>query len=302
MSETQKLPSPAKIGVNDRLGFTLFIALTLHIIFILGVGFTQSDANQSDSEPSLDIIMANTESPEPPDEADYLAQSNQKGGGNQEEKARPGAPVSAPTPLNQQGLSDRMQIQKAANEIKLEKIYYINQREAEKKITHQKISDSAHESNSRTISIQQQRRDIASLQAEILKITQAYAKRPREIALTASTKEAVEAGYLAQWVSRIEHIGNLNYPAEAEVKKINGSLRLNVRINSKGYIIDVNVSQTSGFSILDQAAKRIVHLAGPFPPFPAKLRDKADQIVIVRTWEFNSNKFTTNGRLDGEPG
>lgn len=302
MSETQNLPSPARIGVNDRLGFTLFIALSIHIIFILGVGFTQSDANQSESMPSLEVITANTESPEQPDDADYLAQSNQKGGGNQLEKARPGAPVSAQNPLNQQGLSDRMQRQQVANEIKLEKIYYINQREAEKKITHRKNSDTAQQKNSQTISIQQQRREIASLQAEIRKITQAYAKRPREIALTASTKEAVEAGYLSQWVNRIEHIGNLNYPAEAEIKKINGDLRLNVRIDAQGHVIDVKVSRTSGFSILDQAAKRIVHLAGPFPPFPGKLREKADQIVIVRTWQFNSSKLTTNGLSKREPG
>jgi len=300
MTESRQLPTPNRIGANDRLGFTLFMAFALHIIFILGVGFTHSNANQAESLPSLDIILANTESQEQPEEADYLAQSNQKGGGNQEEKARPGAPVSAPTPVDKQGISDRMQQQQVTNEIKLEKIYYINQREAERKIAHNKKSDQAQSKNSNVISIQQQRRDIANLQAEIRKISQAYARRPREITLTASTKEAVEAGYLAQWVNKIEHIGNLNYPAEAEIKKINGSLRLNVRINSTGNIIDVIISRTSGQSILDQAAKRIVRLAGPFAPFPPKLREKADQIVIVRTWEFLSNRLSTKGRLAGE--
>jgi len=303
MTETrQQHPGPAKIGASDRLGFTLFIALTLHVIFILGVGFTSSAANQAESIPSLDIILANTESAEPPDEADYLAQSNQKGGGNQEEKARPGAPVSAPTPLNQQGISDRIQSQKVANQIKLEEIYYINSRQSAQKISQTKKTDRAKNKKSDIVSIQQQQRDIASLQAEIMKITQAYAKRPREITLTASTKEAIEAGYLAQWVSKIEHIGNLNYPAEAEIKKINGSLRLNVRINSSGKILNIKISRKSGYSILDQAARRIVNLAGPFAAFPAKLREKADQIVIVRTWEFKSNKLTTDGHLNGEPG
>ena len=256
----------------------------------------QSDANQSDALPGLDIILANTESPEEPDEADFLAQSNQKGGGNQDEKARPSAPISAPTPIDQQGLSDRSQMRKVANEIKLEKIYYINQREAERTIAEAKKSDRSKTQQNSPSKIEQQRRDIASLQAEIRKITRAYAKRPREIALTASTKEAVEAGYLAQWVSKIEHIGNLNYPAQAEVEKINGDLRLNVRINSAGKVIDVKVTRSSGKTILDQAAKRIVRLAEPFAPFPSKLKQKADQIVIVRTWEFNSSKFITKGK------
>jgi len=296
-------PAPAlKIGANDRLGFTLFLALALHIIVILGVGFTSIANNPAESLPSLDIIQANTESPEQPEDADYLAQANQKGGGNQTDKARPGAPVSAPTPLNQQGMSDRLQEEKINNQLKIERIYYINQLDAENKIEQTEKSDQQNSLDSHSISIQQRRRDIASLQAEIRKISEAYARRPREIALTASTREAVEAGYLAQWVNKIEHIGNLNYPAEAEVQKINGSLRLNVRINATGNVIDVQVTRTSGHSVLDQAAKRIVRLAGPFPPFPQKLREKADQIVIVRTWEFNSNRLTTNSNSDGEPG
>lgn len=289
-------PSSKTIGAGDRLGFTLFLAIVLHVILILGVGFTQSDANQSDSLPSLDIILANTESPEQPDDPDYLAQSNQTGGGNSDDKARPSAPVSAPTPLEQQGLSDRSQPLKVANKIKLEKIYYINLREADRKIADARMKDRATPQENSLHDIQQQQRDIASLRAEIRKMTQAYSKRPREITLTANTREAVEAGYLAQWVNKIEQIGNLNYPAEAEVKKIDGSLRLNVRINSLGQVIDIKITRPSGETILDQAARRIVRLAEPFAPFPAKLKQKADQIVIVRTWEFNSNKLSTKGK------
>lgn len=289
---TRKNP---KVSSADRLGFTLFLAIALHIIVILGVGFSHSNANQSQAMPSLDIILANTRSLEAPDQADFLAQSNQKGGGNQEDKARPSAPVSAPTPMDQQGLSDRQQEKRVANEIKLERIYYINQREAERMIAQAKKSDRAQNQKNSPHQIASQRKDIASLQAEIRKLTEAYAKRPREIALTASTKEAVEAGYLAQWVSKIEHIGNLNYPAQAEVDKISGDLRVNVRINAAGQVIGVEISRSSGKTVLDQAARRIVRLAEPFPPFPEKLKQKADQIIIVRTWEFESNRLSTRG-------
>lgn len=296
MTPQNTQPSSKTIGAGDRLGFTLFLALALHVIFILGVGFTQSDANQAESIPSLDIILANTESPDQPDNPDFLAQSNQKGGGNSDEKARPSAPISAPTPIEQQGVSDHAQPRKVANTVKLEKIYYINLREADRQIARAKMKDRATPQENSLQDIQQQQRDISSLRAEIRKMVQSYAKRPREITLTANTREAVEAGYLAQWVNKIEHIGNLNYPAEAEVNKIQGSLRLNVRINSAGQVIDIKVSRPSGETILDQAARRIVRLAEPFAPFPAKLKKKADQIVIVRTWEFNSNKLSTNGK------
>ncbi len=289
-------PPVRSINATDRLGFTLFIALSLHVIFILGVGFTQSDANQSESTPSLEIILANSESPEQPDEADYLAQANQKGGGNQEEKARPSAPVAAATPVDQQGMSDRSQRQQSAHQVKLEKIYYISQRDAERQVMRSKTHTKTTSNKTNLNKVEQQQRDIASLRAEIRKLTQAYAKRPRELVLTANTREAVEAGYLARWVNKIERIGNLNYPAEAEINKIEGSLRLNVKINAAGEVVDVKITRPSGQNILDQAAKRIVKLAQPFAPFPSKLKEKADQIVIVRTWQFNSNQFTTHGK------
>jgi len=290
---TSKAPG-LSIGPSDRLGFTLFLALALHVIFILGVGFTSSEARQSESMPSLDIILANTESPEQPDDPDFLSQANQVGGGNQDEKARPSAPISAPTPIDQQGLNDRSQMRKAANQIRLENIYYVNLREAERQIDKARMKDRATQENDSQFEIEQLQMNIASLRAELRKMTEAYARRPREITLTANTREAVEAGYLAQWVSKIEHVGNLNYPAEAEVNRINGSLRVNVRINSAGEVLSIEISRPSGHGILDQAARRIVRLAEPFPPFPAKLKEKADQIVIVRTWEFNSNVLTTH--------
>jgi periplasmic protein TonB len=295
MSNTILTPIKPSIGANDRLGFTLFLAIAIHLIIVLGIGFTKSDANQSEAMPSLDIILANTSTPEQPDNPDFLAQDNQIGGGNQDEKARPSAPISASAPINEQGLTNQAQSRKIANRVRVENIYYINKREAVDKIEHAKRNDRATPQEISIEEIERQQQKIASLRAEIRKMTVNYAKRPRSITLTASTRKAVEAGYLAKWVSKIEHIGNLNYPAEAEVKKINGSLRLNVRINSLGEVIDAQVTKSSGEVLLDEAARRIVRLAQPFDAFPAELKERADQIVIVRTWEFNSNKLTTSG-------
>lgn len=295
MSNTIQIPIRPRIEANDRLGFTLFLAIAIHLIIVLGIGFTKSDANQAETMPSLDIILANTSSPEQPDNPDFLAQDNQVGGGNQDEKARPSAPISASSPINEQGLTERSQPRKIANRVRVENIYYINQREAQDRIEHAKRKDRATPQEISIQEIEQQQQQIASLRAEIRQMTVNYAKRPRSITLTASTQKAVEAGYLAKWVSKIEHIGNLNYPAEAEVKKINGRLRLNVRINALGEVLDSTVTKSSGEVLLDEAARRIVRLAQPFEPFPAELKKNADQIVIVRTWDFNSNKLTTSG-------
>ena len=93
----------ARIGASDRLGFTLFLALTIHAIVVLGVGFTNTSKPKSDILPSLEVISANSQSLEKVDNPDFLAQVDQIGGGKSEDKARPSAPVSANTPIDQRG-------------------------------------------------------------------------------------------------------------------------------------------------------------------------------------------------------
>ena len=111
--------------------------------------------------------------------------------------------------------------------------------------------------------------------------------------LTASTRKAVEASYLATWVQKIEHTGNLNYPSEARVNNLDGRLRMSVRLNAQGEVLDMQITNSSGTSVLDEAARRILRMAEPFAPFSEELKERADQIVIIRTWDFKSNRFRT---------
>ena len=82
-----------------------------------------------------------------------------------------------------------------------------------------------------------------------------------------------------------ERIGNLNYPDEARRQRIYGSLRLLVTINRDGTLYEVQVLESSGHSVLDQAAMRIVRLAAPYAPFSGDLAE-FDRLEIIRTWRF----------------
>ncbi len=290
-------PRTHRVSASDRLGFTLFLALTIHAIVVLGVGFTQSTDYSSNALPSLEIIFANARSPEEVDNPDFLAQANQSGGGKADEKARPGAPFSSNTPINQYGLSNQARKELQRNQLTINQIYFISQLDSPAK-TDQQIQNQKRGAESEQRSeIEQRQSKIARLQAEIRQMAIDYAKRPKSITLTASTKKAVEASYLASWVQKIELTGNLNYPQEARIKKLDGRLRMNVRLNAAGEIISARVTRSSGNNVLDQAAKRILRLAEPFAPFPEELKENTDQIVIIRTWEFKSNQLITNGEI-----
>ena len=94
------------------------------------------------------------------------------------------------------------------------------------------------------------------------------------------------------WRSKVERVGNLNYPEAARKRKLSGSLILDVALNDDGSINQITVTQSSGHKILDDAAIRIVELAAPYSPFPDNIRQDTDILHIIRTWRFsNSNKF-----------
>lgn len=282
-----------RISASDRLGFTLFLALTLHAIVVLGVGFTQSDHRNEQPLPSLDIILANSQNFDTVENPDFLAQIDQAGGGNADAKARPSAPVSAPTPIDQKGLSDQDRAELRKQQLAISKLYFLTQSESDDSINPQQQQRSKDSDNPQESAREQRQTKIARLQAEIRKMSIDYARRPKTITLTASTRKAVEASYLASWVQKIEHTGNLNYPQEARLKNLAGRLRMSVRINANGEVLDMQITSSSGNSVLDEAARQILRMAQPFAPFSDELKDRADQIVIIRTWDFKSNRFKT---------
>lgn len=94
---------------------------------------------------------------------------------------------------------------------------------------------------------------------------------------------------MREWINRVERIGNLNYPDSARRQQLSGTLILDVVINSEGQLVKTDLRQSSGHKTLDDAAQRIVKLAAPYSPFPAKLKQEADVIHITRSWEFLSH-------------
>lgn len=131
--------------------------------------------------------------------------------------------------------------------------------------------------------------EIARLNAKLVEDTAAFASRPRRKAISASTQEYKYASYLEAWRRKVEAIGNLNYPEEARRRKLYGNLILQVGVRADGSLEEIRVLRSSGSTILDEAAVRIVQLAAPFAPFPPDIRRETDFLDITRTWQFLSN-------------
>ena len=277
----------ATVRPADRLGFTLFLAAALHVALILGIGFGLEPPSQISK--TLEITLSTFKSEEKPKEADFLAQDNQQGSGTLEHAAAPKTTEQAPfqdsevrkvsPPATPPQPVTRQEAPKAAVATRAPQPQKAPVKREEAKPVPQAqpapVFDAAQLSA-----------EIASLEAELAQEVQAYAKRPKIHRLNAaSTMRDKGAWYKDEWRKKVERIGNLNYPDEARRQRIYGSLRLLVSINRDGSLYEVQVLESSGQAVLDQAAQRIVRLAAPYAPFTGDLAD-IDRLEIIRTWRF----------------
>jgi len=279
------------ISGNDRLGVSAFGSLLVHMIVILGVGFTMPKLRAFDSLATLEITLVQSRSDRAPAKPEFLAQANQDGGGDSDK------PDIARNPLPVREIADthrRMPTQRAAPQprtpTKRETTALLSQ-PSERKI---KVPERQPEKkDSETLPpelglpVPPEREERARLNAEISRVWQEYQQRPKRKFVNARTQEYKYATYLTAWQAKIERIGNLNYPDEAKKRGIKGRLRVHVAVNADGTLNEVSVTQSSGHKLLDDAAIRIVQLSAPFSPFPADISAETDILDITRTWLFD---------------
>ncbi|MEP5765786.1 MAG: TonB family protein [Halieaceae bacterium] len=282
------------IPQHDQLGFFVFIAFSVHLMLILGISFSQEP--EAYSTPQLEVTLAQYRSEEAPEEARFVAQSNQAGSGTLAERAelttrrqaefsdnRIREPGGAPQLVQPKPQSRDKSLVTSISEA-VDKVFSRSEEPEPEPLLAQGLDPDVH-----TLS-----ESIASLEARLDQQQQAYAERPRVKRLTAlSARAAIDAAYLHSWRSKVEAIGNRYYPVASSRYGIYGDLRLMVAIRYDGRIENIEVLSSSGHAVLDEAAIRIVRMAAPFDPFPAELRETTDVLEIIRTWKFRQNRLSS---------
>jgi len=288
----QASPLPV-ITSNDRFGFTLFIAVVLHSLIILGISFSQPDRIKPPEKlPGLEITLVQSKVDKEIENADFLAQANQEGGGNSDEKARPTsqvAPVVASGDTTEMNEPVPETIIPQSQESATVEVLAVS--EADKKVLSKKnkVEVPSDQRSMTPVQLLSRQKEMAKLSAEIDVSRKVYANRPRKAYISARTKEYRFATYEEAWRKLIERIGTLNFPDEARRTKLAGDLRMSVTIRANGAVKEIKITKYSGHKILDDAAVRIVKMAAPFPAFGEAIRKDFDEMVIVRTWQFLRN-------------
>jgi protein TonB len=276
----------------DRPSRILLVSVALSILLhalLLTVHFRFPEALRwkSNDQP-LEVTLVNAKSREAPKKARALAQANLDGGGNTEERARASSPLPAMAAPRNPG-RDLADAQRRMQELEAQQQKLLAQaRAATAAVAPDTQRRNPADEPSPQLSGQELRelsRAILDQQAKVDRQLRAYEERPRVKHLGSSAREYRFAAYMEAWRAKVEHVGTLNYPAEAR-GRLYGIMRVSVTILPDGSVKKVSIDRGSGLKVLDDAAERILKLAAPFAAFPPDIRKDTDELVITRSWIF----------------
>lgn len=262
---------------------SIAVSILAHII-LLSIKFLPDPRDWTPPKATMMAIIVNVKTLQKPKNATIMAQANHDGGGQSSEK---NLTTSSPLPQSQKAQTEKKATQDAVEEAKQK----VAQMEAEVQRMSELVKKSQWKVNpgskSEVLSKAQQeeQRLAMELAARIDKQLSEYASRPKKVFVGASAIESDFAVWVDGWQKKVEEIGNQFYPEQAQ-GKTRGTLILTVGIKKNGSIESVKIDKSSGFTVLDAAAERIVKLSAPFTVFTPAMQKKADVLYITRQWKF----------------
>ena len=274
--------------IPDRLPAMLFLAALVHGILIIGVTFNAALSDQFADAISLEvtIVAAPDQQIDRPDEAAYLAQASQKGGGNITDQIRPSAPLESALPADNQGDEDGTALDDAK----------AHERSADEVLASANASDRQVPIEPRTDPQAQDSVAIAMEAGSELTLPLPQEDKasflltdddPQQLIISADTRESVAAAYLDSWKRRIEAVGAAYLPELGKLENMTGSPTLLVRINESGDLIEATVSKSSGSALLDLASVDIIQRASPFDEFPAAMASEYETVAFEYKFLFS---------------
>lgn len=303
------------LAIMSPLTLMILASAVLHTFLIFEVAFKAPEPKKHpDTEPALEVVLVNAKTREKPPKADALAQANLDRGGNTDKNKRMKTALPPPkvqtaeiairpeeeaqlSAKSAQVQSDAQKKQMRVKELEKEAHELMTQLKSKKKVeTNPKQEAASPTPETGTKDSSQQKPsaselvasalDMARLEAQIAKQQEEYQKRPKRKYIGARTEEYKWATYVESWRQKVEKIGNLNYPEQAKAQKLYGKLRITVNIKSDGSLESVQINQSSGHKVLDDAAINIIKMSAPYTRFPDDLKKEVDILGITRTWTF----------------
>jgi periplasmic protein TonB len=280
-------------GPSSRLNLAILLSVILHAAVLFGISFQPFIEEVHVARAPLEVVLVNSRSASKPHGANALAQANLDGGGNTDRdrgaktSVRPSYSKGAAADAARDGLEKTVHLEQEAQKLMTAVASDLDMYQPDLPQQGQQGPESNPVAFDATDLVQRSF-EIARLEAQTVRDFDAYQKRPKRKFIGVRTQEYRFARYVEDWRLKVERIGNLNYPEAARRERLYGDLQLTVGIKADGSLESVEINRPSGKKILDEAAIRIVKLAGQngFSPFPPEISQDTDILHITRTWAF----------------
>lgn len=276
---------PAFLTRFSTLQLTLGVSVAVHAA-ILSVRFIDPEGfNRVFQDTPLEVILVNAKSTEKPEKAQAIAQFALAGGGDAEKgRATSPLPYSALTSIG----DDFEEAQRKMDALQEQQTQLLAQ--LRKQIADLPPPDPRRQSQNADQSAQEERRrQLVKMLAEIEKRINEENARPKKRYISPATREEVYAVYYDAMRRKVEDKGTVNFP-EYGGRKLYGELTMIVTVNHDGRVVATEIVQGSGNHRLDRHAEAVALAAGPFGPFNAEMRKKADQIAVVSRFKFTRDQ------------
>ena len=291
-----QLVAPA---VPDRLPAMLFLAALIHGILIIGVTFNPYLIDEISDAISLEVtIVADPDQQiDRPDEAEYLAQASQLGGGNTSVDVRPSSPLESVSPIDNLGVEDGDSLlESTAHELSADQVL-TTQNDQEREVSDQ-LREEPQPENSTAIALESGSDQTLPLPQEENASMLIHDDDPRQLIISVDTRESNIAGYLDNWKRRIEAVGDEYFAELGDLGELTGSPTLQVRIEVSGQLSEVIILKSSGSRVVDQAALDILRRASPYDPFPDEVMADHDRVLFVYKFLFSAHLLPSTASLD----
>ncbi len=285
------MPRDESLYKNNILKLSILLSFVLHFLAIQLIHFKPTKPFQNKLS-QIEVVLTNSKDNHQVD-ADVVGQSNSNKGGNIEKDVHKKTPLPMITENK-----NTFQLNNRGNQSVIGKAASSSQEKIIKKdaqiLNEPKAAQMPKEAPIINKSISKEdvlasASEISASDAALSNQISNFEKQPRRKYIGARTKEYKYALYAEAWRQKVETLGNMNYPEEAREKKFSGQLRMTVSLRPDGRIDAIEINQSSGFKILDEAAKKIVELGAPYAPFPEDIRKEVDILSITRTWTFSKD-------------
>lgn len=272
------------------LPVAIVIAIAVHAVIIFGISFSMG---KDPAAMMQDVAKALTDNMQPNEDAHFIANASQEGGGTVREPLRQETDQSSP--LSAEQMSETQDVISLQRQVRQQRYQesYLRTTLSWRQATVESDNDSKQAKDDLMEQEERLRKQIATLEAQLSQRQQLYATKSKVVTVDSnSTTRGAAADYINTFREHVERVGNLQYPTQARAQGITGEVRLMVIINNDGNIKAIRLLESSNSTILDEAAKQSVRQAAPFGKFTTDMKDIVE-LRLIRTYRYSDKVDVT---------